>query len=338
MEKLNRKIAMRSNLLKKLVPVVFVALASLVHAENAGLVFDGGEGPGEGKHVVLISGDEEYRSEEALPMLGKLLSERHGFKCTVLFAIDKETGEINPNEQTNIPGMEAVSSADFVILALRFRELPDEDMKHLVDYVEAGKPVLGLRTSTHAFNYTRNKDSDYAHWSFRANGGFGKKVLGETWINHHGRHGSESSRGVVEPENRDHSLLRGVEDVWGPSDVYGIKALPGDATVLLRGEVLAGMEPNDAPVEGKKNDPMMPVAWVREREVGGKTQKVICTTMGAATDFVHPGLRRFVVNATFWATGLEIPEELNVEPVGDYKPSDFGFNAFHKGMKPEDYR
>ena len=318
-----------------------LALAAAA-ADEQWIEFPGGEGPGKGKHVVLVSGDEEYRSEEALPMLGKLLAERHGFRCTVLFAVDPKTGEVNPNEQTNIPGLKAVDTADFVILALRFRELPDADMKHLVDYVEAGKPLLGLRTSTHAFNYTRNKQSPYAKWSFNSRdwpGGFGRQILGETWINHHGHHGKESTRGVIEAANASHPLLRGVEDVWGPSDVYGIKNLPETATVLLRGEVLKGMSAEDEPVEGAKNEPMMPVAWIRELETAsGAKQKVICSTMGAATDFVHPGLRRFVVNSAFWATGLEVPAELNADPVGEFKPTAFGFNTFVKGRKPADYR
>ncbi|BCX48384.1 hypothetical protein HAHE_22920 [Haloferula helveola] len=325
------------------IPTFFaaIALATPLAAEDPWLVFEGSDGPGKGKHVVLVSGDEEYRSEEAMPMLGKLLAERHGFKCTVLFAIDPKTGEINPNEQTNIPGVEAIDSADFLVVGLRFRELPDEDMKHIVDYVEAGKPLLGLRTSTHAFKYGRLKDSPYKHWSFNSkewDGGFGRQVLGETWINHHGHHGKESTRGVLDEANAGHPLLTGVEDVWGTTDVYGIKKLPEDAKVLIHGQVLSTMEPDSAPVEGKKNDPMMPVAWVRDRKVGDKTQKVICTTMGAADDFVHPGLTRFVVNSAFWATGLEVPKELNVEPVGDYKPSAFGFNKFVKGKKPADYR
>jgi hypothetical protein len=317
------------------------ALVLLLPLGAAPLVFDGGDGPGKGKHVVLVAGDEEYRSEEALPMLGKLLAGRHGFKCTVLFPINPETGEIDPNEQTNIPGMEAIDSADYVILGLRFRELPDAAMKHLVDYVEAGKPLLGLRTSTHAFKYGRLKDSPYAKWSFNSkewDGGFGRQVLGETWIAHHGHHGKEGTRGVIVGANASHPLLRGVEDVWGDTDVYTIKKLPDDATVLLDGQVVAGMTPDAPPVEGPKNDPMMPVAWVRDREVGGKKQKVICTTMGAATDFVQPGLRRFVVNSAYWATGLEVPEKLNVDIVGDYQPSKFGFNQFVKGRKPEDYR
>ena len=98
------------------------------------VVYPAGDGPGAGKHIVLIAGDEEYRSEEALPMLGKLLSIRHGFRCTVLFSIDKETGAIDPNEQTHIPGLAALADADLAIVFLRFRELPDEDMRHFVEY------------------------------------------------------------------------------------------------------------------------------------------------------------------------------------------------------------
>ncbi|NMC22107.1 MAG: hypothetical protein GYA33_17000, partial [Thermogutta sp.] len=79
---------------------------SHLQAEDQWVTYEGGEGPGKGKHIVLVSGDEEYRSEEALPMLGKILAKRHGFRCTVLFAIDPETGEIDPLNVTNIAGLE----------------------------------------------------------------------------------------------------------------------------------------------------------------------------------------------------------------------------------------
>src|SRR4051794_5184893 len=160
-----------------------VMLAGSVQAQESWVVYEGGEGPGKGKHVVLVSGDEEYRSEEALPQLGKILAKHHGFKCTVLFAVDKD-GTINPNV-SNIPGLEALKTADLMVIFTRFRHLPDEQMKHIVDYVESGKPVVGMRTATHAFNIDRK--NKYAKWSFNAGkewpGGFGKQVLGETWIN-----------------------------------------------------------------------------------------------------------------------------------------------------------
>ena len=99
----------------------------------------GGEGPGQGKNVVLISGDEEYRSEEALPQLAKILAKHHGFTCTVLFAIGKD-GTIDPNRNDNIPGLEALRKADLMIIATRFRDLPEDQMKEIVDYVESGRP------------------------------------------------------------------------------------------------------------------------------------------------------------------------------------------------------
>ena len=82
----------------------------------ADLVVQGKKGPGKGKHIVLVSGDEEYRSEQALPQLAKILSQRHGFDCTVLFAIDPDDGTINPNQSDNIPGLEALDSADLMVL------------------------------------------------------------------------------------------------------------------------------------------------------------------------------------------------------------------------------
>ena len=80
------------------------------------LTFKGQSGPGSGKKIVLISGDEEYRSEETCPMLAKILSQRHGFDCTVLFSIDPEKGFIDPNNQQSLPGLEALESADLMII------------------------------------------------------------------------------------------------------------------------------------------------------------------------------------------------------------------------------
>src|ERR1044071_5199630 len=140
-----------------LVPLLHLLPAAKSHASDW-VVYQGGEGPGKGKHIVLISGDEEYRSEEGLPQLAKILAVRHGFKCTVLFAIDKD-GTIDPTVKDNIPGIEALDSADAVVMLLRFREWPDAQMKHFVDYYLAGKPFVALRTSTHAFDYGKDSTS-----------------------------------------------------------------------------------------------------------------------------------------------------------------------------------
>lgn len=325
--------------------VLFAASISLVAgtaaAEQPWIVFEGSEGmPGSGKHVVLISGDEEYRSEEALPQLAKILSRHHGFRCTVLFATDPKTGEIDPENVNNIPGLEVLKEADLMVIATRFRNLADEQMRHIVEYVEAGKPVLGMRTATHAFNIPAG--AKYARYGWKSEvegyeGGFGRQVLGETWIAHHGKHKREATRGVV--VDPDHPIVRGIEEgeIWGPTDVYRVRLpLPGDSHVVVRGAVLTGMDRDDPPVADERNDPMMPIAWTRTYRGG----RVFTTTMGAATDLPSEGVRRMLVNAVYWCVGLEdeIRDDADVSLVGDFKPTPYGFGDFQKGKKPSDYR
>ena len=321
--------------------VLALAIANLASAKDQ-VVYEGQRGPGQGKHIVFLSGDEEYRSEEGLPMLAKLLATRHGFKCTVLFPINPKDGTIDPNNQTNIPGLAALDSADLCVMLLRFRELPDADMKHFVDYVNRGQPIIALRTSTHAFAYSRNKQSPYVKYDWQNKewpGGFGQQVLGETWVNHHGDHGKESTRGIINDEFKSHPILRGVTDIWGPTDVYGVIHLPANASVLVRGQVLSGMKPNDPPLEGPKNHPMMPLIWLPHyTSESGKANKILATTMGAATDLESAGLRRLLVNGCYWAVGLadKIPAEAGVDYVGAYQPTGFGFGKFKPGVKPAD--
>ena len=320
--------------------LTIVSFTAPAFAADPWLVFDGAHGPGKGKHIVLVSGDEEYRSEEALPQLAKILATRHGFKCTVLFAIGKD-GTIDPNCNDNIPGLEALRSADLMIIATRFRNLPDDQMKEVVDYVESGRPIIGMRTATHAFNL---RSPTYAKYSWNNKswpGGFGRQVLGETWVNHHGNHGKESTRGIVAPGAKDHPILRGIKDgeIWGPTDVYEAHP-PTDCTPLVLGQVLSGMQPTDPPLEGKKNDPMMPIAWIKTYTgQQGKKSRIFTTTMGAATDLESEGTRRLLVNAAYWSIGLEnkIPDKSDVALVGEYHPLPFKPDGFKKGTKPEDY-
>lgn len=322
--------------------LVFTATLS-ANADDQWITFEGKDGPGKGKHIVFVSGDDEYRSEEALPLLAKIMAEHHGFKCTVLFAIDPATGAITPSHQTNIPGLEALEDADLAVFLLRFRNLPDDQMKYIADYTNSGKPIIGMRTSTHAFNIPG--DRKYHEYSFNYNGeykkGWGRQVLGETWINHHGHHGRESTGGVPVKGKEGHPILRGCKDIWGDTDVYGVTKLEGDSDPILLGAVLDGMTPDAKPVEGKKNEPMMPVAWVKSyKGTSGKTSTVFNTTMGAATDLVSKGTRRMLVNSMFWCLEMEdaITADLNVSIVGDYKPTKFGFGGFRKGLKPSDYK
>jgi type 1 glutamine amidotransferase len=291
-----------------------------------------------GKHILLLAGDEEYRSEESLPMLGKLLSQRHGFRCTVLFSINPKDGTIDPTNQTNVPGMHLLDTADLVITAFRFRELPDQDMKHFVDYLQAGKPIIAIRTATHAFHYTRNPQSPYAKYGFASRdwpGGFGQQVLGETWINHHGDHGTEATRGLIDGMNVKHPVLNGVQDVFGPSDVYGIVHLQPTDTVLMHGLVLAGMKPDDPPNWRK---PLMPLVWTRDYSwPNGNVTRSLTSTIGAAVDLESEDLRRLIVNASYWLTDLDVPARADATTVGEFKPLYFGFGKFTPGRKPSDH-
>jgi type 1 glutamine amidotransferase len=333
---------LRSRLCRALASLLVVCVGASLRAEDLWLDFPGGAGVGHGKHVVLVSGDEEYRSEEALPQLAKILSQHHGFHCTVLFAIDPESGEIDPNRSDNIPGLEQLRSADLLILFTRFRNLPDPQMQLLVDYIEAGKPILGMRTATHAFQIPADRQftkyaNDYAGADFP--GGFGQQVLGEKWVAHHGEHGVQSTRGVIAPGAADHPICRGLErsTIWGPSDVYRVNLpLSGDGRALVLGEVLTGMQPDDPAVDGPVNDPKMPIAWVRTYRGG----RVFATTMGAATDLVADGTRRMLVNATLWCLGMDdqIRDDLTVDLIGDYQPTPFRFDGFIRHRHPADLR
>ena len=234
----------------KKILLLFASLifASVILAEEPWLDLSVEEGHN-GKSVVIITGDEEYRSEESGPMLGKILSEKHGFNVRVCFAIDPEHGYIDPNNQKNIPGLEALADADLMIISTRFRQLPDEQYTHLAAYLNAGKPVIGFRTATHAFT-GGGKSGDFK-WNQ-----FGLQILGEKWAGHHGGHKREGARGVVVEENKDHPILNGATDVFATSDVYGTRNLDEEAaTVLLRGAVTETLEPDSKPIPWPEERP-----------------------------------------------------------------------------------
>jgi mono/diheme cytochrome c family protein len=320
------------------------------------------DAPGRGMRIVLIAGDEEYRSEEALPMLASILSARHGFRCTVLFSIDPATGTVDPDQRGNIPGLAQLEHADCVVLFTRFRNLPDDQMAHIDAYLKTGRPILGIRTATHAFDIPG--DRRYVRYAWRFEGepdpdgsdatawaqGFGRFILGETWIAHHGAHGQESTRGVIAPGAATHPIalglgtpdapLTGMDGIWGPTDVYRVRLPMAEGVEpIVLGQVLGGMSADDAPVAGEKNSPMMPIAWTKAYRVpGGEAGVAFTSTLGAATDLVADGSRRMLINAVYWLCGLgdRIPAEgTDARLVGAYAPSDFGFGGARKGLQPE---
>lgn len=330
--------------LSLLFAALFLATVSYAEESERWITYPAADGPGAGKHIVFVAGEWEYRSEEGLPMLAKILSQRHGFKCSVVFPINKETGEIDPNVNDNVPGLHLLDDADMMVMLVMDLELPDDQMKHIVDFANSGKPVLGFRCSVLAFRYTKNQEAKYAKYDFRGTkdggaeipGGFGMVVFGETWRGHHGHHAVESTRGMINGRHRTHPILRGVGgDIWGPTDVYQIDQLPAGTTILSHGQVLKGMKPDDMPNYGK---PIMPMIWTYERPVGDKVARTVVSTIGASEDLESEDLRRIVVNGSYWCLGLEsqIPEKSNVDYVDPFKATRFGRNKFTKGVKPAD--
>ncbi len=319
---------------------------------TAGVTYQGKHGPGHGKYIVLVAGDDaEYHSEETLPQLAKILAVHHGFKCTVLFSINPADGTIDPKANRNIPGLEALRQADLLILFMRWRDLPDDQMKYFVDYFNSGRPILAIRTGTHPFWFKTS--TTYAKYSWNSKipgwvGGFGRKFLGATWeeqlghYGHHGLHGKQSTRALFAPDADSNPILRGITNggIWVPTEVYEVP-LPMQPTChpLLLGEVLSGESPNDPPVAGKLNDPMIPVAWTDNFTAeSGKTGRSFTSTMGAADDLLSDQLRRLLVNATYWTLGMEnkIPAKADVDLVGDYHPHSYHSETYTHGVKPSD--
>ena len=307
------------------------------------LTYPGADGPGKGKRIVLIAADQEYRSEQSMPMMAKILSTHHGFDCTVLFAVN-DKGEVDPTmpvypekgqplKEHHIPGLEQLAKADLVIFFARLLTLPMSERELIVKYVDSGKPFLALRTANHGF---------HASLPYKINGKqvrWGEDVLGGSFMGHHGRWQADSTRGTIVPEQKDHPILIGVSDIWGNSDVYRTykegTSLPTNCTALVWGQPLMGRKPDDAP--NPKLEPL-PVAWFKHWQTSeGKTARVFQSTMGSGTDLENPGLRRLIINATYWGMSMEstITAARSVEIVGSYKPLKSGFNYKEIGVVPK---
>lgn len=304
---------------------------------TAQVVYEGGEGAGKGKHIVFVVSDHEYRSEETCPALARILAKHHGFKCTVLFGVDQK-GEIEAGA-SNIQGLEVLEQADAMFIFARFLDLPDSQMKYIVDYLERGGPVIGLRTSSHAFKIKKGKA--YERFDFRHAGadypkGFGHQVLGNTWVGHYGRNHRQGTRIQIVPGQKQHAILRGVGDhAFCHAGAYVGKARKG-FTVLTESQPLVSMDPKAAPDSTK---PPMPSTWTREYQAkSGKKARVFHSTQGASQDILDPDYRRLIINGVFWSLGLEaeIKPDNRIDFVGGYHPSNFKMSGHLKGVKPGD--
>lgn len=288
--------------------------------------------------LVFVTGDEEYRSEESMPMLAKILKRELGCEVTVCYAMDS-LGNIDPNNLSNIPGLAALDDADLMVLFTRFRALPDSQVQHILKFAESGKPMVGFRTSTHAFLY--KKDST----KFDLNAAWTTKVFGQRWITHHG-HFDDGANPLTDvapiTEQQQHPIMRGVQPFKAYSWLYHVQGkydkLYGDCTLLAEGTALRSNHQENNELE---RFPLSnPVAWTKHYVNGsGDTSRVFFTTLGHPFDFKEASMRKLALNGIYWALGLEdeIPETgVNEAFVGEYNPNNSGFGLkFKPNQKPE---
>jgi type 1 glutamine amidotransferase len=301
------------------------------------IVYKGEKGPGRGKNIVFITSDHEYRSEESLPALARILAKRYGFTCTVVFGLD-DNGFILPGS-SNLKGLDVLDKADLMVLFTRFSNFGDEEMQHFDKYIRRGGPIVAFRTATHAFSNKGNAKWGHYSWDYKGEksdwkDGFGELVLGETWVSHYGTNHKQASKLIPEEVQKEHPILRGVKDMLAQSGGY--TAYPKNATVIARGQVLNGMT---ADAEPDKTKELLPVAWVRTYSIdSGPSGRVFATTHGASEDVLNDGFRRMALNAAFWALGMEkqIKANNNIDFVGPYKPTTFNFNGYKVNVKPAD--
>lgn len=275
--------------------------------------------------IVFVTGDEEYRSEESMPMLARILHSRYGFEVKVVYAITD--GYIDPNRSDNIEGLEILEDADMMVMYTRFRSLPDEQLQYILNFAESGKPMAGFRTSTHAFQYGEDHPNHYLDFDWS------QEVFGLPWISHHG--GSNSTDVFIDEHAINHPILHGVEPFHARSWLYHATTLHERAEPLLIGRAVEGAEPGG----DHFGDPHV-VAWTQNYAGELGTSRVFFTTLGHPQDFFDENMRRLSLQGIFWALNKEdqIPEDgLNVDIVGDYNPNPAGFGEqFKQGITPAD--
>lgn len=323
--------------MKKLIRLILATAFALASAQASSIVYQGDAGPGAGKHIVFLASDHEYRAEETCPALARILAKNFGFKCTVVFGVDKD-GFIEAGSSI-VSGLDALENADLFFIFARFLNLPDEEMAHVESYLERGGPVAGLRTSSHAFKIPAK--SKYAKYDFKSKAagyenGFGHQVLGNTWVGHYGTNHKQGTRIITIPGQRGHAILTGVgETAFTHAGAYVGKVGP-DFTVLATSQPLVSMDPNS---EADASKPPMPCTWTREYAAkDGSKHRVFHSTQGASQDILDENYRRLILNGVLWAIGMEkeIKPGLDIAFIGPYQPSTFSFGGHAKMVKPSD--
>jgi type 1 glutamine amidotransferase len=240
-----------------------------------------------GASIVFVTGDHEYSSERTMPLLAAALEKNFGFRTTVLYATEPN-GRHNESYEKNIPGLEALRTADLAVFFLRWRQLPKEQLDFIQEYLEAGKPLIGFRTTSHAFKYPAGgpleRWNSFGEFAFGTPPGWG--ASGHT---HYG-HNSSTDVAIADGAS-DNPILQGVDKNFHVrSWLYRVLPdyPPKTATWLLVGRAV---DPDKPAVPN-------PVAWTWQTKQGARS---FYTSMGHPEDFRSEAFQHLVVNAIFWA-------------------------------------
>jgi len=246
--------------------------------------------------------------------------------------VHPEKGKEAEFKNHHIPGLEHLAKADLLIFCTRLLTMPEDQLKHWVDYFDSGKPIIGLRTANHGFRSPLPYEINGKRVTIA-------EILGGAFMSHHGNWQADSTRGDIIPEQKDHAILKGVKDIWGLTDVYRTykegEGLPQGCTALVMGQPLIGRE------QGGKDNPEkepLPVVWFKDWTTStGKKARVLQSTMGSGKDFENEGLRRLLINAAYWALAIEekISPASSVEYTAPYKPLSSGFHYEKLGVTPQ---
>ena len=242
--------------------------------------------------IVFVTGDHEYGGESTLPLIAAELEKNYGFRIKVLKAFPDQ------NSEENIPGLEALNEADLAVFFLRWRRLPADQIQFIDAYLKSGKPLVGFRTTTHAFNYPKGhpleKWNAFGEFAFNAPPGWGG-------VAKHTHYGHESSTDVsIIPSEANNPILKGVENNFhARSWLYQVlPSYPIKGSVAL----LMGHPINPSPASAYDN----PVSWTGTNSFGAK---FFFTTLGHPDDFNQESFQHLVINGIIWAAGKKIPKK-----------------------------
>ena len=241
--------------------------------------------------VVFISAENEYDASRTLPDFANELELKYGLACRILQGSTEASGP----QCNSIPGLEILPQADLAVLYVRRRALPPEQMKYLRDYIGSGKPIIGLRTASHAFAVPKDKmPSGLVDWPQ-----FDPDVLGGNYQGHHGNKSEDGPKTYVriQPGMESHPILKGVPagEIHVRSWLYKVLPLGSRTTILMTGRV-----------DDRK--PHEPVAWTNIRSDGGR---VFYTSLGHPDEFKLPWFRRMLINGVFWAMDKPVPAKVH---------------------------